>query len=59
MNRSDKRSGSTIGSIMSSHMSMPIVDVGIPILAMHSIRELANTEDYMDYYRAIYYFYSI
>lgn len=59
MNRSDKRSGSTIGSIMSSHLSMPIVDVGIPILAMHSIRELASVEDYMSYYKCIRGFYEV
>jgi len=58
-NRSDKRSGSTIGSIMSSYLPMPIVDVGIPILAMHSIRELGNTRDYMEYYRSMYHFFTI
>ncbi|MDU5534576.1 MAG: hypothetical protein E6074_00810 [Anaerococcus sp.] len=40
-----------MGSIMSSHMSMPIVDVGIPILAMHSIRELGGIEDHFDAYK--------
>lgn len=53
VNRSDMRGGSTIGSITASHISMPIVDVGIPILAMHSIRELANVEDYMGYYKSM------
>lgn len=51
VNRSDKRSGSTIGSILSSKLNIPTVDVGIPILAMHSIRELASVEDYNNYCR--------
>ncbi|WP_101772494.1 M18 family aminopeptidase [Peptostreptococcus faecalis] len=58
-NRSDKRSGGTIGSITSSRLSIPIVDVGIPILAMHSVRELANVEDYRMYYESFYRFYQI
>lgn len=58
-NRSDKRSGSTIGSIVSSKLSMPIVDFGMPILAMHSIRELAMVEDYSNYLQAMSEFYSL
>lgn len=53
VNRSDMRSGSTIGSIVASHLPMPIVDVGIPILAMHSVRELANVDDYFGYYKSM------
>lgn len=59
VNRSDMRSGSTIGSIMASHLPMPIVDVGIPILAMHSIRELAHVGDYTDYYKSMLGFYNL
>ena len=59
VNRSDIRSGSTIGSIVASHLPMPIVDVGIPILAMHSIRELAHVGDYMDYYKSMLGFYNL
>ncbi|MFR9069400.1 MAG: M18 family aminopeptidase, partial [Paraclostridium sp.] len=40
VNRSDVRGGSTIGPISSTHIDIPSVDVGSPILAMHSIREL-------------------
>ena len=40
VNRSDERGGSTIGPISSTHLDIPSVDVGNPILAMHSIREL-------------------
>lgn len=44
-NRSDGPSGSTLGSIAGSMVPVPTVDVGIPILAMHSARELMGTED--------------
>ena len=44
-NRSDIRGGSTLGSIASCGLNMPAVDVGIPILAMHSARELCGSRD--------------
>jgi len=44
-NRSDGTCGSTLGSIASSLVPVPTVDVGIPILAMHSARELMGAED--------------
>ena len=37
VNRSDKRGGSTIGPISSSQLDIASVDIGNPILAMHSI----------------------
>ena len=40
VNRSDERGGSTIGPISSTHIDIPSVDVGTPILAMHSIRRI-------------------
>lgn len=45
VNRSDIVGGSTIGPAMSSLASIAAVDVGIPMLAMHSIRELAHVND--------------
>lgn len=45
VNRSDMRGGSTIGPISSTHVSIASVDVGIPMLAMHSIRELCGVQD--------------
>ena len=45
VNRSDMRGGTTIGPMMSSHFSVPVIDMGTPILAMHSIRELASVKD--------------
>lgn len=49
-NRSDIRGGSTLGSIISSWIPMPTADIGVPILAMHSARELMATDSqyYMD-----------
>lgn len=45
VNRSDMVGGSTLGSILSSHLPMHTVDLGIPILAMHSARETACEKD--------------
>jgi aspartyl aminopeptidase len=45
VNRSDGTSGSTFGSIASSMLPMTTVDVGIPLLAMHSARELMGSKD--------------
>ncbi len=44
-NRSDSRGGSTLGSISSAFLNIPTVDAGIPILAMHSSRELMHIQD--------------
>lgn len=44
-NRSDMRGGSTLGSISSCLLNMPTVDIGAPILAMHSARELMGSKD--------------
>ena len=44
-NRSDQRGGSTLGSTLSTRLSMPAVDAGIPLLAMHSARELMAVSD--------------
>ena len=45
VNRSDIAGGSSLGPSMSSLTSVPTVDVGIPVLAMHSIRELGCIYD--------------
>ena len=47
-NRSDLAGGSTLGSISATQVDMRSVDVGIPILAMHSIRELAGVYDHFN-----------
>lgn len=45
MNRPGARGGSTLGSYLSSALAMPAADIGVPILAMHSARELMGLED--------------
>ena len=45
VNRSDIKGGSTIGPITAKNLRIKIVDVGNPILSMHSIRELGGTAD--------------
>lgn len=45
VNRNDIAGGSTIGPTISSLTTIPAVDVGIPILAMHSIREFGAVAD--------------
>lgn len=59
VNRSDERGGSTIGPISSTHIDIPSVDVGSPILAMHSIRELGSVEDHYSIYQTFNKFYEI
>lgn len=45
VNRSDMPGGGTLGSIASALLPVKTVDVGIPLLAMHSARELMGTAD--------------
>jgi aspartyl aminopeptidase len=45
VNRSDLRGGTTIGPILSSKFSIPVIDMGAALLGMHSIRELASVSD--------------
>jgi len=45
-NRSDKRGGSTIGPMTAALLSARVIDMGAPLLGMHSIKELANVKDH-------------
>lgn len=49
--RSDMGCGSTIGPIISSEVGVKTLDIGVPTFAMHSIRELAGSEDGYQLYR--------
>lgn len=44
-NHSDFIGGSTMGPILSSWIPMRTIDIGVPLLAMHSARELAGKKD--------------
>lgn len=50
-NRSGNPGGSTLGPILSSHVSIHGADMGIPMLAMHSARETACLSDIEDFCR--------
>lgn len=43
--RSDQAGGGTIGSLISSQLPIKTVDLGVPLLSMHSARELMGTKD--------------
>ncbi len=45
VNRSDERGGSTLGSMLTALMPMRGMDIGVPLLAMHSARETMGTAD--------------
>lgn len=45
VNRSDMRGGTTIGPITAAKLNIPVIDMGAPLLSMHSIRELASVKD--------------
>lgn len=45
VNRNDIAGGSTIGPALSGLTTIPTVDIGAPVLAMHSIREFGAVAD--------------
>lgn len=45
VNRSDMAGGGTLGAIASSIIPIPTVDVGVPLLAMHSAAETMGKKD--------------
>ena len=57
VNHSDSVGGGTIGAISSAMLPVRTVDIGVPLLAMHSSRETMGVKDYeslVDYITAYY-----
>lgn len=52
-NRSDIRGGSTLGNILGTSVSLNMIDIGIPQLAMHSSYETCGINDIEYYYKAM------
>jgi len=48
VNHSDQPGGTTLGPLISKYMPVHVVDVGVPMLAMHSSRELMGKQDFLD-----------
>ena len=48
VNNSKEIGGSTIGPISSTHLDVDSVDLGVPMLAMHSVREMCGVSDIYD-----------
>lgn len=59
VNRSDMPGGSTLGSLLSANLPIRTMDIGIPILAMHSARELMGAADQKGLHDLVYTFFSI
>ena len=51
--RSDMGCGSTIGPITATRIGIATIDVGLPTLGMHSIRELAGSDDAHSLYKIL------
>jgi aspartyl aminopeptidase len=59
VNHSDVAGGSTLGNILASSLTVAGVDMGNPLLAMHSCRETASVNDHLQCIRAFNHFYQM
>ena len=59
VNHSDQVGGGTLGSIASATLPVKTVDIGVPLLAMHSSRELMCAEDQKSMTRFLKAYYSL
>lgn len=58
VNHSDVAGGSTLGNILTSQIDIEGVDVGNPILAMHSVRETGSADDHNNMVKVFVHFFS-
>ncbi len=58
VSRNDMPCGSTIGPITATEVGVPTLDVGVPTFAMHSVRELAGSEDGAELARLLAHFFN-
>lgn len=59
VNRSDMPGGSTIGPVSASQLAIRSIDIGTPMLSMHSARELMATADFIHTCNVLKAFYSL
>lgn len=57
-NRSDVGGGSTLGNVLTAHVSIKAADIGLPQFAMHSAFETAGVEDTLSMVELVKYFLS-
>lgn len=51
--KNTSRTGSTFGPIVSTQLGIPSIDMGIPVLGMHSIRETCSFDDVQNMYKLL------
>ena len=59
VNRSDLKGGTTIGPIQQAHLRILGIDIGSPLLSMHSVRELGGVDDHLHLYKLVSKFFEI
>jgi aspartyl aminopeptidase len=55
--RTDMGCGSTIGPAVAADLGVDTIDIGVPTFGMHSIRELAGSEDAFELTKVLQHFY--